>query len=78
VLRRELERLARAQPGTRNDQLNRAAFALGQLVGVGALEEEPTVTALTGAGLGIGLGTRERTVASGVSAGMQQPRVLDR
>jgi hypothetical protein len=63
-------------PGTRNDQLNRAAFALGRLVATGALNEDETVTALTEAGhkLGLGLRESERTVASGMSAGMDRPR----
>jgi hypothetical protein len=71
-----LERLGRAQPGTRNHELNRSAFALGQLVAAGALDETETVNALSGAGLGIGLTQREseRTIASGLSAGMEQPR----
>jgi hypothetical protein len=72
------ERLAQAQNGTRNDQLNRAAFSLGRLVAAGALSEDATVTALTEAGQRLGLGLREceRTVASGISAGMGQPRTL--
>jgi hypothetical protein len=78
TLRRELERLAQAQNGTRNDQLNRASFALGQLVASGALDETETAAALTEAGLHLGLGLKEceRTVASGLSAGMEQPRGL--
>jgi hypothetical protein len=78
ALRREIESLSRALPGTRNDRLNKAAFALGQLVGAGALEEEETVTALTDAGLRLGLGEREceRTIDSGLNAGMGAPRSL--
>jgi hypothetical protein len=78
ALRRELESLSRAQPGTRNDRLNRAAFSLGQLVGSGVLEEEQTVTALTDAGLRLGLGEREceRTIDSGLTAGIAAPRSL--
>jgi hypothetical protein len=78
ALRRELERLAQAANGTRNDQLNRASFALGQLVASGALDETETAAALTEAGLHLGLGLKEceRTVASGLSAGMEQPRGL--
>jgi hypothetical protein len=78
ALRRELERLAQAQNGTRNDQLNKAAFSLGQLVASGTLEEERTVAALIQAGqdLGLGLNECERTVASGLSAGMECSRGL--
>jgi hypothetical protein len=74
ALRHELERLAQAQEGTRNDRLNRAAFSLGRLVASGALNEDETVTALTEAGQKLGLGLREceRTVASGMSAGMDR------
>jgi hypothetical protein len=78
-LRRELERLAQAQNGTRNDQLNKAAFSLGQLVGSGALDEDGTAAVLIQAGqdLGLGLNECERTVASGITAGMEQPRGLN-
>jgi hypothetical protein len=73
-----LERLAQAQNGTRNDQLNKAAFSLGQLIASGALEEDQTAAALIQAGqdLGLGLNECERTVASGLRAGMEQPREL--
>jgi hypothetical protein len=76
ALRRELERLGQAENGTRNDQLNKAAFALGRIVATGALDESEPVTALIEAGQDLGLGLRdcERTVASGMSAGMEQPR----
>jgi hypothetical protein len=77
-LRRELEQLGRAVEGTRNASLNRSAFALGQLVASGALEVASTAEALLDAGLRLGLGEREceRTIASGMSAGMEQPRPL--
>jgi hypothetical protein len=53
---------------------------LGQLVASGALDEDATATALMDAGLRLGLGEREceRTIASGMSAGMEQPRSLAR
>jgi hypothetical protein len=78
ALRRELERLAQAQNGTRNHALNKASFALGQLVASGALEEDRTAVALIQAGqdLGLELNECERTVASGITAGMEQPRGL--
>jgi hypothetical protein len=76
ALRRTLGRLAQAPNGTRNDSLNRAAFALGQLVAQEALDYRETAAALTQAGqdLGLGLMECERTVASGLSAGISQPR----
>jgi hypothetical protein len=80
ALRRELDELGQTVEGARNDSLNRSAFALGQLVASGALAEGPTAEALLGAGLRLGLGEREceRTIASGMSAGMEQPRLLER
>lgn len=80
ALRRELDELAQAAQGTRNDSLNRSAFALGQLVASGALEEGSTADALLDAGLRLGLGEREceRTIASGMGAGMDTPRSLTR
>jgi hypothetical protein len=78
ALRREPERLSVAREGTRNDALNRAGFALGRLVASGALEEAKTRDALVAAGQELGLGSREceRTVASGLSAGIEQLRGL--
>lgn len=72
----ECERVAAARQGKRNDTLNRAAFALGQLVGAGALDPSETVDALLGAAARCGLGEREarNTVASGVRAGLAYPR----
>jgi hypothetical protein len=80
ALRRELERLAQAQNGTRNDQLNKAAFSLGQLVASGVLDGTETTAALIQAGqdLGLGLNECERTVAGGISAGTENPRSLAR
>jgi hypothetical protein len=80
ALRRELDGLALAVEGTRNHELNRSAFALGQLVASGALEEDPIAAALMDVGLRLGLSEREceRTIASGLSAGMEQPRALGR
>jgi hypothetical protein len=78
ALRRELARLSQATEGTRNDSLNKAAFALGQLVGIGGLDEAETAIALVAEGqlLGLGLTETERTVTSGLCAGMEQPRGL--
>jgi hypothetical protein len=50
ALRRELERLAVTEVGTRSDSLNQAAFSLGQLVAAGALNEDETAAALLDAG----------------------------
>lgn len=65
-----------ATEGCRNHTLNRAAFALGQLVAGGHLDEHDVVGALTAAGLAAGLGEREirATIASGLRAGLGRPR----
>jgi hypothetical protein len=60
ALRRQLDRLKQAENGTRNDHLNRTAFALGQLVAAGALDESETATALIEAGQDLGLGLVQR------------------
>jgi Bifunctional DNA primase/polymerase, N-terminal len=79
ALRRGLERLAETPNGQRNDDLNRAAFSLGRLVASGALGESETVTALIEVGQKLGLGLREceRTVASGMNAGIRGPGGLE-
>jgi putative DNA primase/helicase len=78
ALRRDLDALSGAAEGSRNHTLNRSAFVLGQLVGAGTLDETETADALLQTGLGIGLGEREcqATIASGMSAGMANPRSL--
>jgi hypothetical protein len=76
ALRAELERLAGATEGYRNDRLHLAAFRMGQLVGAGALDPDETADALHQAGLGLGLpqGEVTATVASGLGAGRVRPR----
>jgi hypothetical protein len=78
ALRGELETVLAAQPGSghRNTTLNRAAFALGQLVGAGLLPEGLATAALAEASAAIGLPSREAhaTIRSGLSAGARSPR----
>jgi hypothetical protein len=76
ALRREADAVATAAEGQRSDQLNRSAFALGTLVGGGALTFDAVSAALLDAALGAGLGYAEasRTIASGLRAGMARPR----
>ena len=78
ALANESERVAGAVVGERNDRLNRAAFALGQLVAGGLLAESEVVDALTGAARRAGLGRAEigRTIRSGLRAGRRHPRAL--
>ncbi|MFI5936760.1 bifunctional DNA primase/polymerase [Actinoplanes sp. NPDC051494] len=67
----EVERVAHAPIGTRNDTLNRAAFALGRLVGAGVLDHATATRELTAAAAWAGLGRVEtaRTIRSGLNAG---------
>ena len=75
ALEAESRRVAQAVPGTRNDTLNRAAFALGRLVGAGLLGELAVTYELTTAARRAGLGRAEtiRTIRSGLTAGRRQP-----
>jgi hypothetical protein len=79
ALRRELQRLSQARDGTRNHQLNTASFNMGRLVAAGAICEQEAAAALIEQGQRIGLEATEceRTVASGISAGMEQPRGIE-
>jgi hypothetical protein len=72
----ELARVRQSQPGRRNNDLNRAAFALGQLVGGGHLDAGIVHDLLVEAGLAVGLDNREvaATIHSGLEAGRRHPR----
>jgi hypothetical protein len=72
----EISTLAATRPGSRNDQLNRSSFALGQLIGARVLAEAGTVDALTRTARSTGLGETEitATITSGIEAGKAQPR----
>jgi hypothetical protein len=72
----ELQRVLDAQPGSRNSTLVRASFALGQFVGAGALDKAAVADALIAAGQAVGLSEREAstTIASGMRAGVANPR----
>ena len=76
ALHAELGRVRSSIPGSRNHDLNRAAFSLGQLVGAGHLADDDVRHALVTAGLSTGLSPREvgATVASGLRAGSNVPR----
>lgn len=75
ALEAEADRVARAVVGTRNDTLNRAAFALGRLVGAGFLDAATVTRELMAAGAWCGLGRAEtiRTIRSGLTAGQGSP-----
>ena len=70
----ELGELARATEGSRNKSLNKAAFRLAQVVGSGNLNRAEVVACLDSTAAGLGLKPRERTIESGLRAGMDQPR----
>jgi hypothetical protein len=76
ALAAEVANVRNATEGTRNHTLNRAAFALGQLVGGGRLDPGDVVALLTDAALAAGLTAAETraTIASGLRAGIPQPR----
>lgn len=76
ALRDELGRVLAASEGTRNDALNRAAFALGQIVEGGSLGDDDVRARLLGAALAVGLSEPEAlaTIASGIESGAREPR----
>jgi hypothetical protein len=80
ALRAEALRVARAPVGTRNDTLNRAAFALGRLVAAGLLDAGTVTHELSAAARWSGLDRAEtaRTVRSGLRAGRRQPMPVRR
>ena len=69
--------VAGAPEGSRNHTLNRAAFKLGQIVSAGHLEAEDAAAGADAGGQMAGLGEPEaaRTIASGLAAGLQHPRM---
>jgi hypothetical protein len=76
ALHEELDKLAQANEGTRNNTLNEAAFNLGQFIEAGVLPRSEVETLLHSAARAIGLGELEiqRTVNSGIEAGIRNPR----
>jgi hypothetical protein len=78
ALERECQAVATATPGERNNVLNRAAHAVGTLVGAGALDEQTAVLNLQAAARRCGLPEAEasKTIRSGLVAGRKVPRDL--
>lgn len=78
ILTRELDAVRNAPNGHRNDTLNRAAFALGTIVGAGELNAAQVEANLLDAASAAGLPEDEAraTVRSGVAAGQTNPRTL--
>jgi len=82
ALERETRDVAGCPEGVRNDKLNRAAFALGTLVGAGVLSESMAQSGLEDAGVRCGLARADGlksvqdTIRSGLEGGKRQPRDL--
>lgn len=72
ALRRAVERVARAAPGTRNSTLNVETWCLARLAASGVLSVEAVAIALASAALATGLSVHEveRTLASALRAGL--------
>lgn len=77
ALKNEMQTLALARQGRRNDTLNTCAFNLGQLILTGDLDENDVIYGLTRVALGIGLGEAEitKTIKSGIKNGRQRVRL---
>jgi len=75
----ELNRVETAAEGTRNDTLNRAAFALGTLVGAGLLGVEDVRARLMNAAAACGLSEQEsrQTVDRALEDGQKHPRQVE-
>ena len=74
----EVQTLANAPEGNRNEQLNKSAFALGQFVGASALPESEVIRELSKAASYVGLTQNEieKTISSGLEAGARHPRAI--
>jgi hypothetical protein len=75
ALQGQLEKLLACTEGSRNDNLNASAYALGRVAAAGALTPQMIRDELVSAAQRIGLGRREaeRTIESGLSAGLRNP-----
>lgn len=76
ALEDECDQIARTGDGARNDQLNRSAFAIGQLIAGGEITEDTARRGLEAAADRAGLSYREtvQTLRSGIESGMKSPR----
>ncbi|MFI0481728.1 bifunctional DNA primase/polymerase [Actinomadura sp. 9N215] len=72
----ECDAVRHTPEGARNDQLNDSAFAIGQLVAHGLIDEATARGALTDAARAAGLpaGETARTIQSGFAGGAEKPR----
>lgn len=76
ALETECHAVASEPQGSRNARLNQAAFASGQLVAGGELDEQDAIRSLQHAAAACGLDESEadKTISSGMRAGVQEPR----
>lgn len=76
ALKQEIDAVATAAEGTRNHTLNTAAFALGQLVAGGEVDQTDAYRSLEAAADSAGLPQVEasKTIRSGFEAGLTDPR----
>lgn len=78
ALESEVANVRSAAQGTRNATLNKAGFAIGQLVAAGHISASVAWQALAVAGVEAGLGNAEvdKTLRSSLGAGTKQPRMV--
>ncbi|MFL5591047.1 MAG: hypothetical protein ACJ8DI_25815 [Ktedonobacteraceae bacterium] len=76
ALHNECRNVTSAAVGHRNKQLNKSAHALGQIVGGGSLSRSEVERELTNTAISAGLSEAEieKTLRSGIEAGMKEPR----
>jgi len=78
ALRDEVLLLAGSPVGSRNEQLNKAAFAMGQFVAAKVLSEDEVISELSKAAENTGLDSDEirKTIMSGMESGNKHPREI--
>src|SRR5262249_8905954 len=76
ALRGAAARVSGTHEGSRNDTLNREAYAFGRLLGTDVIARDEVVAALAAAAAAAGLPEEEarRTIESGLAAGEEDPR----
>lgn len=74
----EIDNVKSAPKGSRNETLNNAAFALGQLIAIDLLDQGTVERTLKDIGLSIGLSEHEvtQTIKSGIAGGRSKPRII--
>lgn len=78
ALERAVADLRNQPPGSRNNELNRAAYSIGRLVGAGIITAERVGHTLLSAAVATGLGETEAidTITSGIRAGAKRPKAV--